>query len=415
MSTSATINDKKYIIHFKINSSNLEFVNLSEQNDFSYSFLDPVFYSDPILNTTDLSLDDVEITDVGVSFTKKSFGYSSFIKIENMTSYIPDNEDFTIYFRVKPESGGLNNLTFDFFNTNFPGSAENPSDQYFKFGIYSGKLQFTANTETSFSFEYDLNSEYTTNKQYHIALSRFNGVIRAYIDGHKVYDSNDKETSETYTGPIFYNSLTNTILDVYMGCNSSSQKIYIDDFTICSGFSFFRYFDFEVPEDILDPKPISYTYAPLKEIHYDLNRIIPFSATFDTDIRYHTEFKVPTEIKGLIEAKFDTLQNYKDSIKFNTIYNLIHELEEKFATSRIIKIHVDEYCQATKRQVKHNDHGTFDLLYRNGVNKSDTLPTKRRVTITVILKADTERVVRSYKRKVLAFVINPLYSRKKGV
>ena len=414
MSTSATINDKKYIIHFKTDTSNQELINLSEENNFSYSFLDPISYSAPILNTTELDPSSLEISANGIGFTKKSFGYSSFIKIENMTSYIQDEEDFTIYFRVKPESGGLNNLTLDLFNTTFPGATENSSDSYFKFGIYNGKLQFAANMDSLFSFECDLNSDYTTNKQYHIALSRLKGVIRAYIDGHKIYDSYDKEKDELYNGPIFY-STTQSILDVYMGCNSSSQKVYIDDFTICSGFSFFRYFDFEVPEDIIDPVPTIMSYVVLKEISYDLKRILPFSIKFDTSIQYHGEFKVPTDIRAIVNPKFDTHITYSGSFEYDTAYNFLVQLEEHFATKRSHKLNTEEEFHDTKRHVKYLDNGRFDLARITAIDKESNIETRRNVIITVVLKVDTERTVRSYKRKVLAFVINPLYSRKKGV
>lgn len=425
------INNKKYIIHFK-NDKNL--LNLSEYNKFSYSILNPKSYSSSKLTTENLQ--NIECNNYGIELVKNSTGFSPFISITEMTSYIEQDEDFTIYFRLKPESGGLNNLTIDLYNTLYPGTEENTSLKYFKFGIYSGKLTFISNSETSLKFEYDL-SFYIDNKQYHIALSRMNNVIRAYIDGVKLYDSYDNGENSIYYGkPIFFTE--NKITDLYIGCNRSSEKVYLDDIVICKGYAFFRYTDFKVPIDFLSPKCLtrkveySDVIKTLSKRFIENNMCNNFNASRFLNITNKFLFKINRNVVTEDSTfRFNTKRNIiaKDfnlfirtnriiiSENFNTLIktkrNVINKNFKLFIkTNRIIVTKDFSLFINTNRKILFLCKSYNSTLLNYITNKIIINNIEREVFSRNILKFNTSRTVLNYRINLHAFIFNPLYTRK---
>lgn len=376
-----TINDKKYIIHFKARPYKSELVNLSEYNNATFSIVNPTAYDSPTITTEAVNWSNLDITENGIGFEKNVTGYSQFITATGMSSYIAQDEEFTFYFRVKPVSGGLNTLTFDFYTTNFPGTVDDENSQYFKFGIYNGVLKFIGHSANPFNFEYDL-ADYSENKQYYIALTRNHNVLRAYIDGHKVYDSYDTGTDNSYKygDPIFYDSVNQNILNVYIGCNTSNVKTYFDDITFCKGFAFYRYYDFEVPDDILAAKDL------VKE-------------TVKTVIT-HSD----TEFKGSGEMHFDTKFEYTVSVEVTN-----HAVKE------IIDKPANGYRISTERDVQAEISNHIHTFHNDIVNTEITNDTEKTIICDVIKDNDTRRHIAQYQRKVLAFTINPIYTKRKGM
>lgn len=432
MSISNDISNKKYIVHFKRNPITNSLVNLSE-TEFTYSILNPTKYQSPNLITE--SLESLKIDEFGFEFAKNSSGFSPFISIENMSSYIENNENFTIYFRLL--SVNLNNINIDLFSTVYPGTDKSSVPEYFKFGIYNGKLIFTSKLNKIYDFECNLSS-YTVTKQYHICLTRMNNAIRAYIDGHKIYDSYDNgEKSRLYSGVLFFSN--NKVTNIYIGENTGNEKVYLDDIAICKGYSFYGYTDFEVPIDNLNPKSTVVKINVDKTITFKVTKTTYNKITFNntvyrklnrTDTIYNytnrtvefvTKKKIEIKIKRNIISINKKLNNsirniYKNYINFIKLQRIV--LQENGVTftntNRIVNKEYQNLINVKRILVRNEKLYNHTLIgyNKNNINKTAL---KRNVVLTYKTFNDTSRTILNFKMKIVAFITNPLYVRKKGM
>lgn len=432
MSIPNDISNKKYLVHFKRNPITNTFINLSEDN-FNYSILNPTNYSSSKLTTENLT--SFDLTEYGIGFAKNSTGFSPFISIENLNSYIDLDINFTIYFRVNPISTGLNNITIDLYNTILPGTDESNVSKYFKFGIYNGVLTFISKTDNTFSFEYNL-SKYTESKQYHICLTRMNKVLRAYIDGHKIYDSYyDKML--LYTNELFF--IENKITNIYIGKNTGNNKVYLDDITICKNFAFYGYVDFEVPRDALNPKSLLRNIESNKTITFKVTKITYndndlYTNTYrkinkNNKISYNTKRNVIFEKNIITKYNVNRIVSKNTKPLFNLFRNIISKYEIKSNLLRFIlnkdsvfnintmrKINqTKEKLYNTNRIVYYTEKKNMNTVLRYIKDNVFNMNVKRNVVINYELINNTERTVLNFKMKIVAFITNPLYVRKKGM
>ena len=400
------INDIR-IIHFKGYKEN--FLCLAQPNYLTscqYQILTNSGSSAAVKNT------DYTVDDYGIKFLDEGKSYIYITKLDN---YINTDENFTIYFRAKmnnnrnlSDNKGVYLLSYRHYTSDTPSS----SDDFYIF-LKKGILYVHFKDH---DMQQDISAYISDSEQHHFAFSRDNKIFRAYVDGIKIYDSQEPE-DKTIDQALFN---TNTIYAI----QSLDKDVSIDDLVVRKGIALYRYFDFIVPVDLINPKDTKLYVAKSYDkdsiiddfyaFRFDAQRIFdiiinPNDYPLDTKRQVIREYNSDTKINGHYPFKFDTERDFLNIINpedspLDTKRQVIREYNSdtkinghypfRFDTMRMFSMDIDpmDYPLDTKRQVireynsdtKINGHYPFRFdttrIFKSEIDPMDyPLDTKRQV------------------------------------
>ena len=415
-----------YILHYKV-----------AQVGNTYSFLD-------------LTNDNVApVLSDGLTFNQYGivFGNTANLTItkSSISNYIRENEDYTIYFRYKRNSSSTEDIILTSGNSNSTGE--------FNIKITSDtKLVYTnAGTEVI-----NVATGISDTSQHHIAISRFQGILRVYVDGVKISEQ------ENNTDQLFTSSNSVIVGSIKNAC--------LDDMTVIKGTALYRYFDFEPPLDLYAPKDTfrsavmntGITVVTKREIitspnlkldtkriirargaiYFDTKRIpvidqeegFNFSTKRIVYLTLNVNFSTKRKIIGAVEnIEFDTSRiiNRKEKIKEDTKRYIIKEFDIEYDTERkpVIDINIPfdtsripgivsdvpfdtkrliaqkkRQLLNTERKVLKNIRIEFDTELNTIINITFSDDTERVVGVSPGAVWDTRREVRSWEIPIVAFL-----------
>lgn len=388
---SDNINDKQYIIHYKVHKGKiLSFRNVPFEED--HYLIDKDY---PGVST---STEDIQVIDDWIYMPSKSWIQSAG-RLEDDDSHIHADEDFTIYFRIKLVNPDYNTKYIILQDGQTLKNYEKYASEYaVQIFIHEYALNVVHGLSSQGNIKNVINkanvSGLLDKKAHHIAITRYRGIMRAYLDGKKIFDSEYNENNDSFFLPSWKgnNDLTNKQYypDILIGSINNEKPFYINDLVVCRNFAFYRYFDFSVvPDDILDPYGTVYNVVVGVTLELPTEVIYYMSSNSDTNIMYEGEFNFDVyyrtaESVELFLPTERTIELKEADFKFDTYYNYKYDLELDLDTSREIKYEDTVIRYHLKRNVLYDltsKHDTFmKLLLENKDNEPiNNTDTKRKV------------------------------------
>ena len=314
---SNNIDNKIYILHYKVYKGNI----LYFKNDYSEeSKNSDLFYSDHnIEGTVNVVNDEIYIADnSSITVMDK----------KDIPAVIRRADDFTIYFRLRLSRPNKNNVYHILSDglTLAPKYQANGNrysfqikiDKNYKLVLSKGIPGYVTADKIKELINVDV-SALSNVQQHYIAISRYKGRLRAYLDGKKIFDDfaiTEKKNKDEFFIPPEY------IGEIAIG-SANTSAFFINDLVVCQNFAFYRNLDFNIiPDDIVQPKNTYFKYAVSEEKKFNTSRDI--KKTFDEEHENAFKFKTSREVWGSIyntrrdiKKTFD--EEHGNAFKFNTL------------------------------------------------------------------------------------------------
>lgn len=350
---SNNINDREYILHYKVYDNKI----LYFIHDYT---LDYFYYFHSMYGDVEIENDEIYIA--------PNNGIYTLYDLPSYT-YIHEKDDFTIYFRIRLHNPNANkeyHILYDGLSLQTDGTTpeEKHAHPYaFQIKISNYRLLLLHGLP---SISYKVLSEplidanvsaLADEQQHYISISRYQGKLRAHLDGKKIYDAysikkiKNKDKFFIPTWELDDNGDPIYIPDVTIG-SSNTDDFYINDLVVCRKFAFYRNLDYDViPDDIVSPK---HTKA---FIAID----VPRSIATTRIVRYTCSIRFASKkiLLGVVKVKFATklesvIENYTVNFFTEKIYDALQE-NLNLQTERKIILKFDDkdypYSANTKRQI----------------------------------------------------------------
>lgn len=397
---SERIDDRQYILHYKVYKG----IMLFRWDPLKNPYKKDIFYDyHASYGTIDINEDDIFIHE------SSEFWQSPYLKLP-VDGNIQANDDFTIYCRIKIPTP----MTYNYYSIIYDGLSMNSDYQsqfynygfqlliedYYRLRFYHGIIDYEMNTPLI-----DVDASSIMDKEYHhIAVTRYKGTLRAFIDGKKVYDSGTTKNYDTYFIPTGNYSLSQLndywIPDIVIGSYSTSE-FYLSDLMVYKNYAAYRNNDFDsfVPVDYLDPYPISRNITNTAKIFVKLNVQGHKAFKTATSVQYSKVFSYPT----IVNFNFDNLKIFLQTereIKLENIklksdlkYEYLLNLTKEYSVYRDIRYKnmtlVTETNRDLRTTLEHKQYTERNVEIGNNEYPIYDQPLIRTVMYTLTSNTDT--------------------------
>lgn len=364
---SNNIDSKKYILHYKVYKNSILY--------FKHNYLEnDIFFNDEHAIDGTVKVEKEEI------FIDNNSSLSLYYDKIN-PQIISKSSDFTIYFRIRLKNPNENNI----YHILYDGLSLSNNDDKKNGNRYSFQIKIDkqyhlilkkglSGAVPENQIEELINVEIPSlsdGKQHYIAISRYKGKLRAYLDGKKIYDlfalTEKKNISEFFIPPTY-------TTDVVIG-STNTNAFYLNDLVVCNNFAFYRNLDFDViPEDIIGPLNtyVDNTVSEIKEIY--VHRYIKKIFDGDQSIKHDTKRVIVDNIFKFNTKRICYFENYKTFTKTELRCAVDFNKENNKAlitnTIRIIGIRYDifdPFIVRLKRKIRKECTYRFNTILASGV------------------------------------------------